>query len=235
MEKKLLSVCTLTWDQLGLTKKFVESVRRTTDVPYELIMVDNGSTDGTVEFIKREADRFHLFPQNTGFAHGFNKALSLAEGEYVLVINNDTELPNGWFGKLRSAFDADPRCGLVYPCYTRGQKVGERWWPGTKVKLLPAFSKELPAGVAIFSKTAIFAGELKGFSEDYQIAGGEDLDLCFKTWQAGYNIYLDERVVVKHKGHGTSAKKLPNWKELYTKNGDFFQAKWGKYFDKGKR
>ncbi|MDD5593557.1 MAG: glycosyltransferase family 2 protein [Candidatus Margulisbacteria bacterium] len=232
MERKPLSICTLTWDQLALTEKFVASVRRNTTVPYELIIVDNGSTDGTADFIKRQADKYHLFPQNTGFAHGFNQAFSLAEGEFVLAINNDTELPKNWFEKLRDTFDRDPRCGLVYPCYTFGQKVGLRWWPGTKVKQLPRFSKELPAAVAILSKLPIIYGELKGFSEEYQIAGGEDLDLCFKTWSAGYNIYLDERVLVKHKGHGTAAKKLPNWKELYTKNGDFFQAKWQSYFKK---
>lgn len=232
MKKKILTICTLTWDQLDLTRKFIASVRRNTPEPYELVIVDNGSGDGTQEVIKKEADKYHFFPKNTGFAHGFNKALSLAEGKFVLLANNDTELPRGWFSKLKETFEKDPRCGLVYPCYTSGQKVGLRWWPGTKVKMLPRFNRELPAAVAILSKLSIIFDELKGFSEEYQIAGGEDLDLCFKFWSANYDIYLDERVLVKHKGHGTSAKKLPNWKELYTKNGDYFQAKWKEYFRK---
>jgi len=228
----MLSICTLTWDQLDLTKKFIETIRKNTDVPYELIMVDNGSTDGTQDFIKQEADKHHFFEKNTGFAHGFNKAMSLASGDYLLISNNDTEYPANWFKPLTESFSSDPKCGLVYPCYTKGQKIAERWWPGKKVIKLPQFNKEVPSGVVILSKTAVLRDQLGGFSEDYDIAGAEDLDLCFKTWAAGYNIYIDQRVLIKHKSKGTAGKKLPNWKELYTKNGKLFEEKWKDYLRK---
>lgn len=222
----MLSICTLTWDQLEFTRKFVESIKKHTPEPYELVIVDNGSTDGTQDYIKQVADKYHFFAKNTGFAHGFNKAMSLAGGDYLLVINNDTEVPAGWYEKLKQTLDSKDNPGLVYPCYTSGNKIALRYWPGRKVRLLPKFNKELPAGVAIFSRTAILRDVLHGFSEDFEIAGGEDLDLCFKAWVAGYNIYIDDRVLVKHKGGTTSKKKLPNWQELYTRNGDLFQAKW---------
>ncbi|MFC1511185.1 glycosyltransferase family 2 protein [Candidatus Margulisiibacteriota bacterium] len=225
----MLSICTLTWDQLHLTRKFVASIKKHTAVPFELIMVDNGSADGTQEFIQQQADKHHFFPKNVGFARAFNKAMSLATGEYILVSNNDTEYPADWFAKLVQSFDQDPQCGLVFPCYTRGQKIAERWWPGRKVRLLPRFNKECPSGVAILAKLSILRDKLKGFSEEYEVAGGEDLDLCFKAWAAGYNIYIDERVLIKHKGKGTAGKKLPNWKELYTKNGKIFEEKWKNY------
>jgi GT2 family glycosyltransferase len=222
----LLSICTLTWDGLAHTKKFVASIKKNTSVEYELVMVDNSSNDGTPDFIKSVADKFYFFPKNVGFARGFNHALTLAKGEYLLVINNDTEVPAGWFEKLKETFDRHSQAGLVYPCYTSGNKIALRYWPGWRVRLLKKFSKELPAGVAIFSKTAILRDKLGGFSEDFEVAGGEDLDLCFKAWAAGYEIYLDDRVLVKHKGGGTSKKKLPNWRELYKHNGDLFQQKW---------
>ena len=152
--------------------------------------------------------------------------MSLASGEYLLVSNNDTEFPADWFAKLKQTFDSSDRAGLVYPCYTSGSKMALRYWPGRKIRLVPRFNKELPAGVAIFSKTAILRDELQGFSEEFDVAGGEDFDLCFKAWAAGYNIYIDDRVLIKHKGGGTVKKNLPNWQELYTKNGDLFQAKW---------
>ena len=126
----MLSICTLTWDQLPLTKKFIETIRKNTDVPYELIMVDNGSTDGTRDFIKQTADKYHFFEKNTGFAHGFNKGMSLASGDYLLVTNNDTEYPANWFKPLTESFEADPQCALVYPCYTKGQKIAERCGAG---------------------------------------------------------------------------------------------------------
>lgn len=228
----MLSICTLTWDQLPLTKKFIASIKKNTTVPFELIMVDNGSSDGTQEYIRQTADKHHFFPQNTGFAHGFNQAMSLASGEYIAICNNDTEFPAGWYEKLVQTFESDQKCGLVYPCYTKGMKLGQRLWPGRKIKLLPKFNKECPSGIVIFSRTSILRDQLKGFSEEYEIAGGEDLDLCFKAWAAGYNIYLDERVLIKHKWKGTSSKKLPNWKELYTKNGQLFEEKWKDYLQK---
>lgn len=228
----MLSICTLTWDQLDLTKKFVESIKKHTDVPYELIMVDNGSSDGTRDYIKQTADKYHFFEKNTGFAHGFNKAMSLASSDYIALCNNDTEVPADWFHKLKEAFEAGDKTGLVYPAYTKGMKIGQRLWPGRKVRLLPKFNKECPSGIVIFSKTKLLRDELKGFSEEYEIAGGEDLDLCFKTWAAGYNIYIDDRVLIKHKWKGTSSKKLPNWKELYTKNGQRFEEKWKDYLQR---
>lgn len=223
---KMLSICVLNWDGLPLTRKFVESIKKNTPASFELIMVDNGSSDGSQEYIRQVASKYHFFEKNVGFARGFNKAMSLAAGEYIAICNNDTEFPADWLPKLKQTFDADPLSGLVYPCYTSGQKIALRWWPGRNIRLLPRFNKELPAGVAIFSKTAIIRDKLGGFSEEFEIAGGEDLDLCFKAWAAGYNIYIDERVLIKHRGGATSHLKLPNWRELYTKNGDRFQAKW---------
>ena len=226
-----LSICALAWNQLELTEKFVASIKKNTTVPYELIMVDNGSCDGTQEYIKEQADKYHLFSKNTGFAHGFNKAISMAEGEFIAICNNDTEFPKNWFEKLSQTFAKDPKCGLVYPCYTSGGKIALRFWPGWRVKKLRKFNKEMPSGVAILSKLAIFRDELGGFSGDFEIAGGEDFDLCFKAWAADYNIYIDERVLVKHKGKGTS-RQLPNWRELYKKNGDLFQEKWKDFLKK---
>lgn len=228
---KMISIVTLTWDQLHLTRKFIESIRKNTNVPYELIMVDNGSTDGTREFIKQEADKYHFFGENTGFAHGFNQGISLAEREYIAICNNDTEFPANWARPLLESFESDSKCGLVFPCYTKGQKVAERWWPGKKVIKLEPF-KTTPSGVVILSKLSILRDKLGGFDEDYKIASGEDADLCFKAWAARYNIYVDQRILIKHRSKGTAGKKLPNWKELYTRNGKLFEEKWKDYLRK---
>ncbi|MFH1542575.1 MAG: glycosyltransferase family 2 protein [bacterium] len=228
IEEKKLSICVLTWDQLHLTKKFLASIRKNTPACYELIIVDNGSSDGTQEFIKKEADKYHFFEQNTGYAHGFNKALELADHEYVAICNNDTEFPANWFPKLLATLNSRAKCGLVFPSYTKGMKVAERWWPGWRTKKLKPFG-DCPSGVVIFSKLAILRDELGGFCEDYDTAGGEDLDLCFTAWKAGYDIYVDERVLIKHKSKGTAGLHLPDYKKLYTANGKIFEAKWRDY------
>jgi len=224
----MLSIVSLTWDQLHLTKKFIESIRKNTDVPYELIMVDNGSRDGTQEYIKQVADKYHFFERNTGFSHGFNKGLSLASREYIAICNNDTEFPPNWFRLLVQSFDSDPKCGLVFPCYTKGLKIARRWRPGKKVIRLTPFEDSYPSGVAILSKLMILRDKLGGFSEDYEIASGEDADLCFKVWTVGLDIYIDERVLVKHKGKST-VSKIPNWQKLFKRNAELFRQKWKDY------
>ena len=224
----MLSIVTLTWDQLHLTKKFVESVKKNTDIPYELIIVDNGSSDSTQKYIRQQADKYHFFDYNTGFSRGFNKGISLASKEYIAICNNDTEFPANWFQRLIQSFDSDPKCGLVFPCYTRGLKIAKRWWPGRRVVKLEPF-KAVPSGVVILSKLSILKDKLGGFAEDYEIASGEDRDLCFKAWAADYNIYVDERVLIKHKSKGTTGKKIPNWQVLYKKNAEYFRHKWKDY------
>ena len=194
-------------------------------MPYELIMVDNGSTDGTQGYIEQQADKYHFFDHNTGFSHGFNKGLSLASREYVAICNNDTEFPPNWFQCLVQSFNSDSKCGLVFPCYTRGLKVAKRRRPGKKVVKLMPFADCYPSGVAILSKLKILRDELGGFSEDYEIASGEDADLCFKAWAAGLDIYIDERVLVKHKGKST-VSKIPNWPKLFKRNAELFRQKW---------
>lgn len=219
-----LSVVTLCWDQLHFTQKFVETIRQFTKVPYELIMVDNGSTDGTQEFIKATADKYHLYDHNTGFAHGFNTGIQLAAGEYIAICNNDTEFPAEWFEKLVETLEKDPKAGLVFPCYTSGMPVAKRSRPGKRIKKLRPFG-EYPSGVVFAAKTAVLRDQLGGFNEDYKVASGEDADLCYKTWAAGLNIYVDQRVLIQHVGKGT-ARKLGDWKKLYAQNTIVFREKW---------
>jgi len=222
---KKLSVVTLTWDQLHLTREFVKTIKQYTKVPYELIMVDNGSTDGTREYIKQVADKYYFFDHNSGFAHGFNKGIALASGEYIALCNNDTEFPANWFELLVERFSIDPKCGLVFPCYTSGLHIAKRKRPGNKVVKLRPFG-DYPSGVVILSKLSIFRDQLKGFNEDYKIASGEDADLCYKTWSLGLNIYVDQRVLIQHVGKGTTAPKIMNWRKLHQKNTELFQQKW---------
>ena len=95
-----LSVVVLAWDNLLYTQQFVESVRRHTDVPYELVVVDNGSAWEAANYASASADQAVLNETNRGFARGMNQGLAIARGRYVAFCNNDTLLPPDWAGHL---------------------------------------------------------------------------------------------------------------------------------------
>ena len=113
----LTSIVILTRNQLPYTQMCLQSIRDRTDEPYELIVVDNGSTDGTVEFLRSQAGvRLIENPDNRGFPAGCNQGIDAAEGEHVLLLNNDTIVTTGWLDRLLRVLYSDPQIGLVGPC-----------------------------------------------------------------------------------------------------------------------
>lgn len=95
---------------------FVESLLGGTDVPYEAIFVDNGSTDGTPAYLAGLRNvRLVANASNAGVARGWNRGLSEARGDFVAICNNDIVLSPGWLGRLIAVLESDDRLGLVVP------------------------------------------------------------------------------------------------------------------------
>ena len=92
-----LSIITLTLNKLDYTKKFIKSLFEYTK-DFELIIVDNGSTDGTVEYLET-LDNIKLIKnyENKGFSTGNNQGIAIAKGEYIGFLNNDILLYPNWF------------------------------------------------------------------------------------------------------------------------------------------
>lgn len=220
-----LSIIVLQWDQLHLTRRCVDSIRANTDVPYELIIVDNGSEQEARSYGERLADRFIGNSSNLGFAVGMNQGLSESQGEWVAFVNNDTVLPPGWASSLLDATSTSDVPGIVCPAVTTaGNRRTVRSEPGTAVEVLLPFERP-PSAIVWVMRTRI-AVELGGFGEEFPIASGEDLDLAFKVWTNGLDIIFDHRVLVEHVGHGTSDAKLTNRRGLWIANRDQFLRKW---------
>lgn len=220
-----VSVIVLVWDQLALTQRCVETVRRQTDLDYELIIVDNGSGWEARNYASLAADVAIVNDSNRGFAAGMNQGLAAATGEYVVFLNNDTELPAKWVSRLVESHRTSERAGIVVPAVTEARNVRTvRREPGDQVELLDPFEPP-PAAVLYLMRTDI-ARELGGWGEEFPIASGEDVDLAFKTWVNDLEVVYDQRVLVKHVGKGTAAVKLPNWREIWAHNGQLFIEKW---------
>jgi GT2 family glycosyltransferase len=219
-----LSLIVLSWENLALTTACVDSLRRNTDVDYELIVVDNGSTDGSREFARDVADFAVTNADNLGFAAGMNSGLRVASGRYVAFINNDTRFPSAWASQVLETFEIHEDVGIVAPAVTAaGNPVTVRDAPGRDRIALTPFG-ELPSGVVYVMPTELING-LGGWNEDYQTASAEDLDLAFTVWAHGYSIVLDERVLIEHESQA-SVRKLPDPKALYRENLEQFLDRW---------
>ena len=220
-----ISIITLSWDNLKYTQSFVKSIRKNTTLPYELIIVDNGSTSNTQKWVKENSDQSLIFKKNQGFSKGFNEGLKIAQGEFVMMANNDTEFPPEWDVKLVECLEKYPNVGIVSPVYTNGRRIAQRREPGIKLIKVGRF-KRGPSGIAYFMRRHEMNDIFGKWCEDYKIASGEDADLCMTVWSNDYDILIDERVLIKHKGKVTSGSKLTDWKVLYSRNGKQYRKKW---------
>ena len=224
-----ISVITLSWDNLDYTKAFVKSIRKNTSFPNELIIVDNGSESNTQRWVEKNADQFLIFDENQGFSKGFNEGVKIAKGDYIMMANNDTEFPLDWDTKLIETIENNLKAGIVSPVYTSGRKSALRFKVGSNIIKIFPFRK-YPSAVAYLMRRDDFFNIFGGYSEEYAVASGEDADLCFKVWKAGYEILIDERVLIKHEGKVTSSSKLIDWKSHFKRNSKQFRKKWFYYY-----
>lgn len=161
--RRLTSIVILAHNQLDYTKHCVESVFRHTPEPFELIVVDNGSTDGTGDYLegrKRDAEnrfgdrpgeghsacrRLEIlsFGENLGFAEGNNRGIDTARGDYILMLNNDAVVTPGWLGKLIACAESKPTVGIVGPMTNRisgPQQVAQAHYDTRTLEGLESFS-----------------------------------------------------------------------------------------------
>ena len=103
------------------------------------------------------------------------------------------------------------------------QPVDRSAEPGVDIAVLDSFSAPPAAVVYVMRRETMSA--LGGWEEEYEIASGEDVDLCFKVWVNDLDVVFDERVLVAHVGHAT-ASRLDDWPQLWAVNRRRFLAKW---------
>ena len=113
-----VSIIMPVFNKLQLTEPCLDSIHREgAQASYEIIVVDNGSTDGSREWLagQERLGRLRLIinPDNLGFARGCNLGAAAARGRHLLFLNNDMEVTSGWLEPLVSTLDTDPDVGIV--------------------------------------------------------------------------------------------------------------------------
>ena len=113
----VVKIVILNWNGAAHLRRFLPSVVRTAPPGVEIVVADNGSTDGSAALVEREFPSVTLLrlPENYGFAGGYNRALERLEGDYWVLLNSDVEPAEGWLEPLIAELDAQPDVAVVGP------------------------------------------------------------------------------------------------------------------------
>lgn len=239
------SIIVLTYNQLEYTRKCVDSLYRHTPEPYELIFVDNASSDGTVDFLRTVPNsKLVVNSENLGFAGGNNQGLAIAEGEYVVLLNNDAIVTPGWLDHMLAAFDRDPSIGFVGPRsnYVAGAQLLPEV-PYTKLEDLDAFAVQRASAYAGQGSPTLFivgfclalrrsvVERIGGLDTRFGSGNFEDNDYCLRAVRGGWAGWIADDVFVHHYGHRTFIGAGIDWTASMRKNGHLFADKWGLEYD----
>ncbi|HXH24405.1 MAG TPA: glycosyltransferase family 2 protein [Vicinamibacterales bacterium] len=214
-----VSVVIVTWNGRRYLEDCLAAVTAQVGITAETILVDNGSIDGTVDFVRARfpSVRVVALPENRGFAGGNNAGARAARAPYLAFLNNDTVPDARWLRALRDGIDEDTRfllatSRIVYmhdPGVIDSAGDGLLRWGG-------AFKRHHGAPAAAASESAEVFGvcgaaclvarrvfeELGGFDEDF-FASHEDVDLSYRARLRGYRCRYVADAVVRHHGSAT--------------------------------
>lgn len=194
--------------------------RATTRNDYEVIVVDNNSTDNTAAYLAELSEReprlkYILNTSNRGFAGGNNDGIRIASGDYIILLNSDTLVTENWLEGLLEPLSNDPSIGLTGPIsnavgneqqiFTSGgtpdEKVveGLSWTEKSKGRV---FDTEMLGFFCVALRRDVL-DKVGMLDEDFGLGYFEDDDYCIRVKNAGYRLVFLEHVFVYHRGGGT--------------------------------
>ncbi len=238
----LTSIVILTYNELEYTKKCVESIQKYTAEPYELIFVDNGSTDGTIEYLQSlSGTRVIANPINMGFGAGCNQGIAQAGGEYIVLLNNDTVVTEGWLTRMIIRAESDPSVGMVGPMsnYVVGPQLIMPVPYGDDLLKMHEFASNISVankgvsfqvfrlvGFCILLKRSVVE-KIGGFDESFGRGNFEDDDLCIRANLAGFKLLVCKDVLIHHFGSRTFSGAKIDYRKMMNRNWMKFKEKWG--------
>ncbi|MBI3468000.1 MAG: glycosyltransferase [Planctomycetes bacterium] len=239
VQSELTSIVIVTLNQLDHTKLCIESIQRHTTEPYELVFVDNGSSDDTVGYLRSIPNaKLIVNAANRGFPAAANQGLQAGSGRQSLLLNNDTIVTPGWLTRLLRALYSDPTVGMVGPCSNFVSGPQQIPVPYHDLDEIHRFARDW--GEANEGRR-IETDRLVGFcllirrevverigllDERYGIGNFEDDDYCLRARQAGYRLVITRDAFVHHFGGATFIGSRVDHGTLMRRNQRLFQQKW---------
>lgn len=241
-----VSVIVLTYNNIDLTRMCLESLMGLTCYPdWELIIVDNASSDGTQEYLRAFAEQHdcvHLIlnERNLGFAGGNNVGLAAARGEYLVLLNNDTQVTRGWLTGLVRHLRNDNTLGLVGPVTNNIANeamiaISYRDMTEMQDKAL-AYTARHSRRLQPVDNIAFFCVALRsalwerigGLDEAFSIGFFEDDDYCRRVRGEGLKVAIANDVFIHHHHSAGFNTFTPEERdEIFASNRRLFEQKWG--------
>jgi GT2 family glycosyltransferase len=229
------SIIVVNWNGKRFLEECLEALLAQTYSPYEIIMVDNGSDDGSVDFVAERFPEVRIIEngENLGFAGGNNVGIRVARGDYIVTLNNDTRAEPNWLEELVKVVEADPKIGMCASkmlfYYHTGvlnstgisldvagiawdRRGGERD-DGLEREPIEVFGP--CAGAALYRQEML--DEVGLFDEDF-FAYHEDVDLAWRARSRGWRCMYNPRAVVYHVHSGTGLEGSAFKNRLLSRN-----------------
>ncbi len=241
--KKDVAVVILNWNGKALMDEFLPSVIAHTPADKaEIVVADNGSTDGSVDFLKEKFPEVRIisFDKNYGFAEGYNQALKHIDANYSVLLNSDVEVTPNWLNAPLKAMEADQQIVAAQPkilaqknkrffeyAGASGGFMDRYGYPYCRGRVLHAIEMDegqydspidvlWATGACLFIRTEIFKQE--GGLDGRFFAHQEEIDLCWRLRCRGYRIVCTPDSIVYHVGGATLRVESPHKTYLNFRN-----------------
>lgn len=240
---KPVAVIILNWNGEKLLREFLPSVVANTDTSIaDVIVADNGSTDGSRELLRKEFPQVKLleFDENLGFAGGYNRALRETGYRYTLLLNSDVETPAGWLTPLHDFMEAHPDAAACQPkilSYKQKEKfeyagaaggfIDRNGYPYCRGRIFDTVEDDngqydIPVevfwatGAALMVRTDLY--EKAGGLDERFFAHMEEIDLCWRLLLMGHTLWCVPASHVYHLGGGSLPAANPRKTYLNFRN-----------------
>lgn len=241
-KEKRVAVVILNWNGRELMRRFLPSVVANTPDWADVIVADNGSTDGSIEMLEQEFPSVGILclDQNYGFAEGYNRALDRIEHPYCVLLNSDVEVTPHWLDAPIHLLDTDPTVAAVQPkilawhdkqrfeyAGAAGGFMDRYGYPFCRGRLLSAVEEDhgqydtptdlfWASGACLIIRTALYR-ETGGLDATF-FAHQEEIDLCWRLRARGHRLVCLPQSVIYHVGGATLDAENPRKTFLNIRN-----------------
>ncbi|MCV9951009.1 glycosyltransferase family 2 protein [Paenibacillus sp. BT-177] len=235
----LVSIVILTLNNWKLTERCLDSIVRYTTIPYELICIDNGSTDGTQHQLRRRENvRLIENETNRGFAAACNQGIKASIGDTILLLNNDTMVSHHWLENLIHALFSSADIGIVGPVSNMVMPMQRLPMSYSTTETYHEFSKNFNVtnpslwrdATALSGFCMLFRRQLIsqiGYLDEAFPGGGyEDIDFGYRTLKKGLRLLIAGDSHVHHEGNASFTHNSIDIVEWGQRNRRIFLRKW---------
>lgn len=218
-----VAIIILNWNNYDDTATCLDSIANLHYQNYRVILVDNGSTDGSNKRLKEEyAGRGYTFLENNrnlGFAHGNNRGIELArsdQADYVLLLNNDTVVTSDFLGELVETAEESPEIGIVGPKVLNRSDGQVQSTGFRQSELFPFYKRDGPTdrkwrcdyvhGCSVLISEEVF--ESIGLLDEDYFLYVEERDFYMRAKLAGFDIVMNPDAIIYHEGMGSTSGTL---------------------------